>query len=217
MTNDFPRSSSPPAPEEIAVRNAPGASMQNSSDRADAGPESASSATFLAAIDGTETVRARAVLAAGTWPVESACDRITLDYEGRHRRRFRYVTDGRIDFVLDLAQTALLHDGDGLQLDDGRVIAVRAAPESLIAVTATDADALLRLAWHIGNRHLPAQLSATRILIRNDAVIVAMLRGLGATLQEITGPFTPERGAYAHAHETHAHPFVFTSGHENGL
>ena len=154
---------------------------------------------------------AREVLHAGSWSVTCAMDRITLDYEARHRRRFRYIADGGTDFVLDLAQTTLLQDGDGLRLDDGRIVAVFAAAEELVAVRGSDTAALLRLAWHIGNRHLPAQLSAERILIRNDAVIVAMLRGLGASVDEIVAPFTPERGAYAHAHETHAHPFVFAA------
>jgi len=151
---------------------------------------------------------AREVLPAGSWSATSAADRITLDYEGRHRRRFRYVAERGTDFVLDLAQTTLLQHGDGLRLDDGRIVAVHAADEALVAVRGTDAAALLRLAWHIGNRHLPAQLSAERILIRNDAVIVNMLRGLGASVKEVVAPFTPERGAYAHAHDTTAHPFV---------
>lgn len=152
-------------------------------------------------------VFAREILPAGTWPVATAADRITLDYEGRHRRRFRYVADGGTDFILDLAQTTLLHDGDGLRLNDGHIVAVVAAVESLVAATAVDAQALLRLAWHIGNRHLPAQLSAERILIRDDAVIVAMLRGLGAKVEPLTAPFTPERGAYAHEP---AHPYVLS-------
>jgi urease accessory protein len=159
---------------------------------------------------------ARDIVPAGSWPVATAADRITLDYEGRHRRRYRYVADGGTPFVLDLAQTTLLHEGDGVRLDDGRIVLVQAAPESLVAVTASDATALLRLAWHIGNRHLPAQISAERILIRDDAVIVNMLSGLGASVAHITAPFTPERGAYAHAHEEKAHPFVLTAGHAHG-
>jgi urease accessory protein len=155
---------------------------------------------------------ARDVLPAGTWNAAHAADRITLDYEGRHRRRYRYHADGGLEFVLDLAQTTLLHDGDGLRFDDGRIVLVLAAPEALVAVTAKDTDALVKLAWHIGNRHLPAQLSAECILIRDDAVIVDMLRGLGANVEKIVAPFTPERGAYAHAHGDHQaarHPFVF--------
>jgi len=160
---------------------------------------------------------ARSILPAGSWNVASAADRITLDYEGRHRRRYRYRADAGLEFVLDLAQTTLLHDGDGLSLDDGRIVLVRAAPEALVAVTVDSVDALVKLAWHIGNRHLPAQLSGERILIRDDAVIVDMLRGLGAHVEKIIAPFTPERGAYAHAHGDHqaaAYPFVFVSSHE---
>lgn len=159
---------------------------------------------------------AREILPAGTWNVATAADRITLDYEGRHRRRHRYRADGGTDFVLDLKQTTLLHEGDGVKLDDGRIVLIQAAPEALVAVTASDVDALIRLAWHIGNRHLPAQLSAERILIRDDAVIVNMLRGLGAKVEKIVAPFTPERGAYAHAHGDHqatTHPFVFSNAH----
>ena len=162
---------------------------------------------------------ARNILPAGTWNVASAADRITLDYEGRHRRRYRYIADGGLEFVLDLKQTTLLHDGDGLPLDDGRIVLVQAAPEALVAVTADGIDALIKLAWHIGNRHLPAQLSAERILIRDDAVIVDMLRGLGARVEKIVAPFTPERGAYSHAHGDHqaaSHPFVFTAGQAHG-
>jgi urease accessory protein len=163
---------------------------------------------------------ARDILPAGTWDAASAVDRITLDYEGRHRRRYRYVTDEGIDFVLDLKQTTLLHDGDGLKLDDGRIVLVQAAPEALVAVTANGVEALIKLAWHIGNRHLPAQLCAERILIRDDAVIVDMLQGLGAHVEKIVAPFTPERGAYSHGHGAHAHgdhqasahPFVFAAG-----
>jgi urease accessory protein len=159
---------------------------------------------------------ARDVLPVDAWDAAQAADRITLDYEGRHRRRYRYRADGGLEFVLDLAQTTLLHDGDGLKLDDGRIVLVRAAPEALVAVTASSAGALIKLAWHIGNRHLPAQLSAERILIRDDAVIVDMLRGLGAQVENVVAPFTPERGAYAHAHsdpQAGAHPFVFAAGH----
>ena len=162
---------------------------------------------------------ARDVLAAGAWDAAHAHDRITLDYEGRHRRRYRYVADGGLDFILDLKQTTLLHDGDGLRLEDGRIVLVQAAPEALVAVTADSVDALIKLAWHIGNRHLPAQLSAERILIRDDAVIVDMLLGLGARVEKIIAPFTPERGAYAHAHGDHqaaSHPFVFAPGQAHG-
>ncbi|MFT4046467.1 MAG: urease accessory protein UreE [Solimonas sp.] len=167
-------------------------------------------------------LRAAEILPAGTWPRESAADRIALDYDARHRRRFLYRADAGTEFLLDLPRATVIHDGDGLRLDDGRIILVGAAPEALIEVTASDAAQLVRLAWHIGNRHLPAQLGENRILIRDDHVIVAMLRGLGATTRALAAPFTPESGAYAggHVHGSHGHDdlggaknFVYVAGH----
>lgn len=171
-------------------------------------------------------LRATEVLAAGHWDASQAGDRIRLDYDARHRRRFRYQAEGGTEFLLDLARVRVLQDGDGLRLDDGRLIAVQAAAETLTEVRAADPAALLRLAWHIGNRHLPAQLDGERILIREDHVITAMLRGLGAELRTVQLPFAPESGAYAggHAHgpETAltgaagAHAFVLRPGALHG-
>jgi urease accessory protein len=146
---------------------------------------------------------------AGRWPEERAADSVTLAYDDRHRRRLRLETEGGETFLLDLPKALALEDGDGLRLDDGRWIAVRAAAESLIEVTAEPA-LLTRLAWHLGNRHLPARIEPHRILIRRDHVIADMLSKLGATLRFIEAPFTPERGAYdeghGHSHEhTHHH------------
>lgn len=152
-------------------------------------------------------LRATEVLPAGSWNAATAADRISLDYDERHRRRFRYVAAGGTEFLLDLPRATVLQQGDGLALDDGRIVAVEAAPEALTLITAADSASLVRLAWHIGNRHLPAQLAADHILIREDHVITEMLRGLGATVQPINAAFTPESGAYAN--HAAAHPFVF--------
>lgn len=156
---------------------------------------------------------AQEILPAGSWNRTTASDRIALDYDARHRRRFRYLAEAGTDFLLDLARAAVLNHGDGLALDDGRIVEVIAAPESLTEIRADSAQALVRLAWHIGNRHLPAQLEADRILIREDHVITDMLLGLGAQVRHLQAPFTPESGAYANAHshaQQHEHPFVFT-------
>lgn len=158
--------------------------------------------------------RATTILSAGTWDVTSANDAVTVDFDDRHRRRRRYVGHGGAAFLLDLPEATVLRDGDGLLLEDGAVIAVRAAPEPLVEIRAASADALLRLAWHLGNRHLPAEIAADRILIRDDHVIVRMLEGLGATLRRVDAPFNPEGGAYGehnrdpqhhHAHGNHHH------------
>lgn len=164
---------------------------------------------------------ARNVLAPGTWDSAAACDAISLNYDERHRRRFHYVAEGGTAFLLDLPRAAVLRDGDGLVLSDGRTLAVHAAPEPLMEARAAQPGAMLRLAWHIGNRHLPAELHHNAIRLRRDHVIHAMLIGLGADVTEIEAPFSPEQGAYsgghgpahqpaqAHSHEDahdHAHP-----------
>lgn len=142
--------------------------------------------------------RATQVLKAGSWQVPPA-DRVTLSYDERHRRRLRFLAAAGTEFVLDLQRTAVLCDGDGLRLEDGRIILVIAAAEPLLEITA-EAALLARLAWHIGNRHLPAQIAAGRILIREDSVIESMLLGLGATVAHVNEPFTPEPGAYHSNH-----------------
>jgi urease accessory protein len=141
-------------------------------------------------------IRAIEVLPPGKWPGSTAADRIVLTFDERHRRRLRYVACGGTTFLLDLPRAAVLHAGDGLRLEDGRIVSVEASPEELVEVIAGDAWALMRLAWHIGNRHVPAQLEPDRILIRNDAVITNMLLGLGATVRPVLEAFTPEAGAY---------------------
>lgn len=153
----------------------------------------------------TDLARAVEVLPVGRWDPAVAADRVTLDYDARHRRRFRFVAAGGAEFLLDLDRAVVLGDGDGLVLDDGRVVAVSAADEPLMEVRAANAGELMRLAWHIGNRHLPAQLAPDGIRLRRDHVIAAMLRGLGAQVREIEAPFTPEAGAYAPEQAAHSH------------
>lgn len=153
---------------------------------------------------------AREVLPCGQWNADAADDHIVLDADARHRRRFRYIAKGGTDFVLDLARATVLRHGDGLRLSDGRVVRVEAVPEALMAVRGGGALDLLRLAWHIGNRHLPAEIHADHILLRRDGVILDMLLGLGAQVDLLDAPFTPEGGAYAgeghdHGHDHHHH------------
>ncbi|MDE8653599.1 urease accessory protein UreE [Novosphingobium album (ex Liu et al. 2023)] len=157
---------------------------------------------------------AREILPRGTWSEGDACDRVVLDHDERHRRRFHYVAQGGTGFLLDLARATVLRDGDGLRLADGRIIAVRAAPEPLMEARAQSPHALLRLAWHIGNRHLPAEITPEGIRLRQDHVIRAMLEGLGAEVRDIDAPFSPEQGAYAGDGEPHGHEHEH--GHHHG-
>jgi urease accessory protein len=149
--------------------------------------------------------RATRVLPAGTWDAAGALDVLTLDFEDRFRRRRLYRGAQGREVLLDLPEARLLRDGDGLALEAGGAVLVRAAEEALVAVTAPPA-LLLRLAWHLGNRHLPAEIGPERILIRHDHVIETMLAGLGATLAAVRAPFNPEGGAYGeHNRSGHRH------------
>lgn len=156
--------------------------------------------------------RATAVLRAGQWPEAEARDTVTVEFDDRFRRRRLYTGQGGLAFLLDLPEATVLRDGDGLALASGGFVRVRAAPEPLVEITAASSGHLARLAWHLGNRHLPTQIAADRLLIRDDHVIVRMLEGLGATLRRVEAPFDPEGGAYgeqnhspAQRHHHHGH------------
>jgi urease accessory protein len=141
-------------------------------------------------------MRATSIKAATTWSGEPA-DRIVLDYNDRHRRRVSMRGRKGIPFLLDLPAAAGLHGGDALVLEDGRLIEVVAAPEPLLEIRCTGPLHLARLAWHLGNRHVPAQISSNALRIRRDHVLADLAAQLGAEVVEIEAPFDPEGGAYA--------------------
>jgi urease accessory protein len=146
-------------------------------------------------------MRAIAIKAADSWSGEAA-DRVVLDYDDRHRRRIAMTANKGTAFLLDLPSPAELRGGDALLLEDGRLVEVVAAPEALLEIRCADAKHLARVAWHIGNRHVPAQMLNNGLRIRCDHVLADLARQLGADVVEIEAPFTPEGGAYqsAHAH-----------------
>ena len=141
--------------------------------------------------------RAIAVATRGSWPSATAQGSATLRHDDRHRRRFKLTTDQGEVFLLDLERPTRLADGDGLALDDGGYLLVRAAAEDCVLVRCADPTTMTRIAWHLGNRHLPVQIVADGLLIRADHVIVDMVRGLGATAEPRRCAFDPEAGAYA--------------------
>ncbi len=149
--------------------------------------------------------RAIAVHTRGHWPDEAAVDTVTLPFLDRHRRRIRLVADSGMPFLLDLARAQHLAEGDGLELDDGGYIRVRAAAEPVIEITAERPAELLRIAWHLGNRHLPLQALEDRLRIRADHVIAAMVEGLGGHIVWRQAPFDPQLGAYAAPGHEHDH------------
>ena len=139
---------------------------------------------------------------------EAAADTVVLDFDDRHRRRMAMTGTRGLEFLLDLEEALALRGGDALVLEDGRLIEVVAAPEALIEIRGADPHHLVRVAWHLGNRHLPTQIMPKGLRIRRDHVIEAMVKGLGARIIEIEAPFDPEGGAYAqpaHDHATHDH------------
>ncbi len=149
----------------------------------------------------TDLPRAGRVLMAGEWA--GAADRVVLDYDARFLRRKRLQGQGGLAFLVDLPETLSVDEGMAFALDDGRVVEIVAAPEPLHSVRGD----LPRLAWHIGNRHTPCEIGADRLLIRRDHVLRGMLEGLGAEVEDVTGPFRPEGGAYGHGR---------TMGHSHG-
>jgi urease accessory protein len=164
------------------------------------------------------TLRAINVLNLHRWS-ESPADTVVLDFDDRHRRRMAMTGTRGLEFLLDLENAVALRGGDALVLEDGRLVEVVAAPEPLLEIRGQDPQHLVRVAWHLGNRHLPTQITGRALRIRRDHVIEAMVKGLGARVVEIEAPFDPEGGAYAgegHAHETHDHAGHDHAGHEHG-
>jgi len=148
-------------------------------------------------------MQSHAVLPAGTWDAAREVDQVLIDFDRRFRRRIRLETMSGQAVLLDLPQAVRLRDGDGLVVDAG-VVRVVAQAEALAEIHAHSDAELVRIAWHLGNRHLPVQLLGDRIRIRQDHVIEAMVGGLGGHVERIMAPFDPEAGAYAGGH-SHAH------------
>ena len=147
---------------------------------------------------------------AGYWPKEKAAGSLTLDFDARHRRRSRLSVDQGEDVLLNLPKAVAMADGDGLQLEDGRWLKIQAAPELLVEIRHKDPNQRVRLAWHLGNRHLPTEIQDQVLRIRPDHVIEDMLRRFGADLVNVRAPFQPEGGAYGghdyhHSHDEHGH------------
>ena len=149
-------------------------------------------------------MRATGRIAAGEWTGEPA-DEVLIDHDHRHRRRVMLMTVRGRSVLLDLPSAIRLKDGDALACDDGSLVRIRAKPEALLEIHAHDEGALLRIAWHLGNRHLPVQLLGDRIRIRADHVIADMVEGLGGHAERIDAPFDPEEGAYAGGHHHRHH------------
>jgi urease accessory protein len=149
-------------------------------------------------------MRMTEILPAGSWDTARETDQVLIDYDRRFRRRIVLTTLSGADVLIDLPQAVRLRDGDGLAVETG-VVRVRAQPEELMQIHAHHDGDLIRIAWHLGNRHLPVQLLDDRIRIRADHVIGEMVEGLGGHVEAILAPFDPEAGAYAGGGHHHHH------------
>jgi len=152
--------------------------------------------------------RVTAIKRATDWDAATAIDRVVLDASDRQRRRVVLTGERGTVFLLDLARPERLHDGDGLVLDDGGIVGVAGKPEPLAEIAAATPRDLVRLAWHIGNRHTDVQIAGDRLRIRRDHVLEEMVSGLGARIVPVEAPFDPEAATarehfHAHGHGDH--------------
>jgi urease accessory protein len=160
-------------------------------------------------------IRATEVKPQHRWQ-DAPADTVVLDFDDRHRRRMAMTATRGLEFLLDLESAVALRGGDALVLEDGRLVEVVAAAEPLLEIRGRDPQHLVRIAWHLGNRHLPTQIMPKGLRIRRDHVIEAMVRGLGARVIEIEAPFDPEGGAYEGGGHEHEHGHVHHQhGHEH--
>ncbi|MEP9378557.1 urease accessory protein UreE [Aquabacter sp. CN5-332] len=157
-------------------------------------------------------IRATAIVRRPAVREERVVDTVILDHQARHRRRIVMTGEGGTQFLLDLEKATVLDHGDAIRLEDDRLVKVEAAPEKLIEVKTTSPLRLLKAAWHLGNRHVAAEITEEAIYFAEDHVLLEMVRGLGAIATPVVRPFRPEKGAYeaAEAHGGHGH-----HGHEH--
>ncbi len=168
--------------------------------------------------------RATSVVRKAAVKADRVVDTLTLDHDDRNRRRLALKADGGLDILLDLDKATVLADGDAVRLEDGQLVQIKAAAQSLLEIRAENPLRLMRVAWHIGNRHTPAEITADAVYIENDHVLAEMIRGQGCTMALVERPFQPERGAYDHGddcgcghdHHHHDHHHAHHHDHDHG-
>ena len=128
-------------------------------------------------------------------------DIITLSYNQRFIRRKKLVSDNKIEFLVNLPETVSLNKNNGFLLDDDSIIIIKCKKEELLEIISEN---LMKIIWHIGNRHIPCQLEKDRLLIQHDKVIEKLIIKLGGHVRKIKDEFDPEGGAYGLG-RTHGH------------
>ncbi len=133
---------------------------------------------------------------------------LTLAFDARCKSRLAATLDSGEEVALLLPRGTVLRDGDVLVADDGRLVRVVAAPESVLYVRAPDVLTLTRAAYHLGNRHTPVEVGVDYLKLEYDPVLADMLKRLGALVDQVEMPFQPETGAYGGGHR-HGHDETF--------
>ena len=158
-------------------------------------------------------LRATAVIRKAAVKADRVADTVTLDHEGRSRRQVALKSESGLDFLLDLDRATVLGDGDAVKLEDGRLVRVKAAPQRLLEVRTENPLRLLKVAYQLGSRHAPAEVTADALYIEDDPVLAELVRQQGCTAAPVMRPFQPERGAsehdcghdHGHGHAEHGH------------
>jgi urease accessory protein len=160
---------------------------------------------------------------------DAVVDTVVLDHAARGRTSGHLHAQGGLAFDLALARSATIEDGDALRLEDGRLVAVRAAPEALLEVRAENPARLMRLAWQLGGNHVATEVAADRLYVPDTPANAELIRGQGCAAAAVSRAFRPEREAHdhstcghdhghqhAHAHHEHDHAHSHDHGHDHG-
>jgi len=173
-------------------------------------------------------LRATSVVRRAAVRAERVVDTLSLGYQDRNRGGVALKAEGGLEFAIDLDKPTALNDGDALKLEDGRLLQVKAAPESLLEIRAENPLRLVRLAWHLGGNHVPAEMTADALYIPNDPALAELVRGQGCSMAAVERPFQPEQEVHHHAHgddcgcghdhehKHHDHDHHHGHGHKHG-
>lgn len=135
----------------------------------------------------------------------TAASVLTIPFETRQKSRFLAKLDDGTEVGVFMPRGIILRGGDCLRASDGRIVEVRAAPETVSTATTDDPLLLSRACYHLGNRHVPLQIGFGWVRYLHDHVLDDMVRGLGLTVSAERVPFEPESGAYGGGHHAHGH------------
>jgi urease accessory protein len=154
-----------------------------------------------------------------------AADTLMLDYAQRQTKQGFFFTGKGACIEFDFAEPPALATDDALVLDDGGLIEIVADSEALIEARIPDPIALARLAWRLGDRHVPVQILANRVRLRRNPEVEAMLAGIATKLMPLSAPFEPDVRAsehthhhhhgHDHHHHDHGHDHAHDHGHEH--